>query len=125
MMTKKTRDRTKNRVLRPAVGPISSHTPIYKYHEELKEGDTIFRYMVTASVTVQNPTVIAESVTEDAKVSVTIGDENGTETSVTMPLEEGVNDFQAIVLPPKHRLVVMMVSGVAKDVEIIATVARR
>ena len=125
MMTKKTRDRTKNRVLRPAAGPVSSHTPIYKYHEELKVGDTIFRYMVTAAVMVQNPTIVADSVTADAKVSVTISDENGTETSVSMPLVEGVNDFQAIVLPPKHRLVVTMVSGGAKDVEIVATVARR
>lgn len=121
----KTRDVNGKRKLRPAQGPVSSHTPIYKWHEKVEEGGLIFRYMVTAAVIVQNPTIVADKVSVDAKVSVTIADENGTEASVTIPLMEGVNDFQAMVLPPKHRLVVTLVSGTAEDVEIIATVARR
>jgi hypothetical protein len=121
----KTRDLSGKRKLRAAQGPVSSHTPIYKWHEKVEEGGLIFRYMVTAAVVVQNPTLVADKVSADARVAVTITDENGTETSVSMPLTEGVNDFQSIMLPPKHRLVVTLVSGTAEDVEIIATVARR
>ena len=120
-----TRERVGFRKLKPSTA-IVNHSPLFRHLEGATEGTILFRFMNADGVVLQNPSIfIEEIIGSGAKVQLSVIDTEEIEHATIVNLEEGDNDFSAVTIPSRHRLIVKLIEGEVRGVWVSATAARR